>query len=556
MLGTLGARLFRAAFDTCGASAICVEDEGERRFSVPAQDSPRVGAVNDAFGASNTAATEASQTLRSAAGAPTSPASPAGARDEWAKFERHVLKSVERKDAIIRSCKVLRAGHIASRMKPALERYMWSEGWPFNAESLWGTRRDNAAVAGTCMVAVTVDAVTAGASMASAGNVAAAAAGANAAASSMKAWLFGQTAAVTANATAKTAAEAMFMVAWSAVDAANMTILASHNLEGIFDVAGMRFAHATAVGAGDARETLMHFMFDTTASDIKSMATYVDVIFYPEDPNIDKNITIPFPFSFQLKHANSQRLLFFNGSFTGCAGSSRSNQMWWGIPVESEENVFTLQSADYGFNLGASKGMFSHTLECTAPLDGPMGRAPSVSKAKQGATENGHVKDAKVASIPEDKPAESASSPSTTPAKGSKSTMEWRIHPGTKPGTVRLENVAHKQFLHRSGFDLPSVGPARESVGLSSGCSSDQDWIIVPRRPLYIGEFKGQMMNGNGMMFWPDGSPAFKGVLEEGKLKSGFIFNECGVCHGHFAFREDGSLVPEGAQPDEVADPN
>ena len=36
--------------------------------------------------------------------------------------------------------------------------------------------------------------------------------------------------------------------------------------------------------------------------------------------------------------------------------------------------------------------------------------------------------------------------------------MKWRVLPGSRWGTVRLQNVEHGQYLYRSGLDVPAVG--------------------------------------------------------------------------------------------------
>jgi len=92
--------------------------------------------------------------------------------------------------------------------------------------------------------------------------------------------------------------------------------------------------------------------------------------------------------------------------------------------------------------------------------------------------------------------------------------------------------------------------------GLFTGCYSeiypDQDWIILPKVPFYIGDFVKDTMSGRGQFFWPNGAPLFKGSVLNGQPDKGFVFDERSVCHGHFRFAQDRTAEVDGTQPDDV----
>eukprot|EP00928_Gymnodinium_smaydae_P038014 TRINITY_DN26310_c0_g1_i1.p1 TRINITY_DN26310_c0_g1~~TRINITY_DN26310_c0_g1_i1.p1 ORF type:complete len:567 (-),score=62.64 TRINITY_DN26310_c0_g1_i1:18-1718(-) len=441
---------------------------------------------------------------------------------EWPLFESHLLETFAIREQLVQHCKLRRALHTRQQIESSLQPFLQADVWPYNAESLWGTRRDKTRAVGACALAVAVDLATTGASIAAASSAAAAASSATAAANTMKAWLFGfgrygAAAAAAQASAAQAASRAAFFSAWSAVDAVSMVTMTHLSHFGVGEVAGMKVAHAAAVGAKTATEAIKEFEFDADAKHIKAGLTYRDVVYYLEGTVSAWNVHTLRSFSFQLRHVASERYLYCNGSEVGCCPESRSNQIWWALP-SFQDGVIMLHNANASSNLFASVSAFGVQVSATA-MPSSASASGSVSSDAVGTT-----------------------------------AMSWRLFPGSQPGTVRLQNVALGTFLQRRGVDIPKVGSAKEWVECGADAYSEQDWIIVPKPVLYIGEFCGQAPCGKAQLFWPDGSPSFKGEVCNSKLSNGFVFSELGICQGRFQFNPTGGATVYGFQPEDLND--
>jgi len=119
--------------------------------------------------------------------------------------------------------------------------------------------------------------------------------------------------------------------------------------------------------------------------------------------------------------------------------------------------------------------------------------------------------------------------------------QSWLILPGQAPGTLRLKNIthgAHGQFLYCESW-----------TGIGTSPDGYQDWIVIPKIPFYVGDFELDVASGSGQVFWPNGAPAFKGQMRDDAIQRGFLFDERGICHGHFQFTNGIEL--DGFQPGE-----
>jgi len=456
-----------------------------------------------------------------------------------ALFEELLILCAALKRDIVRDCKERRAAYIRTLCSSNLS--LLPVEWPCNAASLWGARKDLAikvaygsAIAATSLgtaVALGVYLSAASAASAAAAQAASATAEASAASAAVNtwwAWLFGlgqYSAAASAATSAAAAAEASAASAaatastWAigstvagGLTGATISAAAAHNAvtqltttpQGVTHIAGMRVAHAMAVGARDARMVLRGLRFSATAQKIKAGEAYRDIRFYPESASPTgttasalsslSSLTSPF----QLRSAENGRLLSFEGGQVQCVASwqDRASQLWWAVPTGQGEGTFVLQNVETLCNLLAEPGRLTLdprlVLKCTAEVPG----------------------------------------------------KQWRILPGGRDGTIRLESVEQKQCLFHNGW----------RVGCWSQQFPDQDWLIVPRAPLYIGDFVRDSMTGQGQFFWPNGAPLFKGEVLDGEFVKGFVFDERSVCHGYFSFPpdEESGAELEGPQPEDV----
>lgn len=426
---------------------------------------------------------------------------------DWGGFEECLILFAATKREIIAETKCRRASFIHGL--GALNLQSISDEWPCYASSVWGARRDLAIKVGLGAAVVAsgaATAVAAGVFVTATASAATATAGAEAAAagSSWWAWFFG-----VGTASAKVAAYETANAALCVGKIAGLTTAVSVSAatlhgrvpmeEGgaecmspdLVQVAGMSVASAAAVGAKDACTVLRHLRFTASPSELKDETTYSDVHFYPagaERVQAAEVASLVFPFELRSCDRPAARLAT-NGSRVRCNTSGqRADQLWW-IDPGDQPGTFALQSLEHLTTLRAQPAGFLEYFDSRL----------------------------------------SVSCTSSTPPE------RWCAKPGSRPGTVRFQHVEQGQSLYFNGM----------SLGCFSEPYPDQDWIVVPVRPLYIGDFKAEAMTGEGQIFWPNGSPLFKGTLRGGSMKRGFVFDERSVCHGHFRFGRSPPAEPE-----------
>lgn len=436
---------------------------------------------------------------------------------EWDLLEEHLILWASLKRDIVQQTKLRRAAFI----QHLIESYQTSilVDWPFIAQSLWNYRRDVAVKLGlgsTVAVASVGTAIAFGVYLSAAAAASASvseAAAATAAANSAWAWLFGfgsyGAAASAVEATAASAAATA--TAWGIGASAGAAITVSSGGAALAyevreetaaasppssrtSILGMKVTTTEDVGARDARMALRPWVFPSTAEDIKSGKPYRDILFYPEGIlHVTKEqdfFSIVAPFKIQ--HVKSGSFLFHSDGQVSCSSrSDRVEQLWWAVP-SGEQASFLLQSAKLMWNL--------RTEVSQVPFDKRMA-------IKCSAEVPGQI---------------------------------WRLMPGSRPGTFRFFNVEHETYLYHDGW---SAGCWHEQF-------PDQDWMIVPKLPCYVGDFVGNEISGEGEFFWPNGAPSFKGSVSKGKLSRGFVFDERYICHGNFKLDDDVELA--GMQPDDI----
>eukprot|EP00930_Biecheleria_cincta_P028605 TRINITY_DN19968_c0_g1_i1.p1 TRINITY_DN19968_c0_g1~~TRINITY_DN19968_c0_g1_i1.p1 ORF type:complete len:753 (-),score=97.38 TRINITY_DN19968_c0_g1_i1:358-2616(-) len=436
---------------------------------------------------------------------------------EWDLLEEHLILWASLKRDIVQQTKLRRAAFI-QRLIESYQTCICFD-WPFIAQSLWNYRRDAAVKLGlgsTVAVASVGTAIAFGVylSAATAASVSASeAAAATAVSNSAWAWLFGfgSYGAAASSAQASAAGAAATANAWGigafsgaaitvsssgaalAYEVTEKTTSASSHLSSSH-ILGMKVATTENVGARDARMALRPWSFQFKAEQIRSGETYRDILFYPEgivrftrEQDLS-NMAAPF----KIQHAKSGSFLSHSNGQVGCSSrSDRVEQLWWAV-ASGEPSSFVLQSAELMWNL--------RTEVSQVPFDKRM--AISCSAEVPG--------------------------------------QLWRLRPGSSEGTFRLYNVARETYLYYDGW---STGCWHEQF-------PDQDWVIVPKLPCYVGDFVGNQISGEGEFFWPNGAPSFKGSVSKGKLKCGFVFDERYICHGHFKL--DDVVELDGMQPDDI----
>eukprot|EP00429_Kryptoperidinium_foliaceum_P004394 CAMPEP_0176019234 /NCGR_PEP_ID=MMETSP0120_2-20121206/9285_1 /TAXON_ID=160619 /ORGANISM="Kryptoperidinium foliaceum, Strain CCMP 1326" /LENGTH=722 /DNA_ID=CAMNT_0017352303 /DNA_START=24 /DNA_END=2192 /DNA_ORIENTATION=+ len=257
--------------------------------------------------------------------------------------------------------------------------------------------------------------------------------------------------------------------------------------DGVLDVGGTLVAHASTVGAQTVRECFAGLDFGVGAAEIKDGAAYRDVLFYPDDAIKCAGAFGSFPVVLHNRKHGSNLSVDKGGSVT-CLAPGRSGQLWWARP--GGDGRISLQNAITGRYLRAGVG--------SLPLN-----------------------------------------PRLAVQSSEEIVEEWSVF-ACDPGVIRLQHCPTAQYLF---FD-----------GIVAGCYAqkypDQEWIVVPKIPMYIGEFVRETMHGSGQLFSPSGAPLFRGRMEDGRPAAGFVLDERSVCLGHFTF-SDG--VQHSDQPEDVA---
>lgn len=458
------------------------------------------------------------------------------AQEDWLRLAEQLLllRNLHERDEAATLQRARRASCIQPSLDESVEAALKGGDWPLNAASLWAARKDMAIAVGACAFALTADVVTAGASVAAYSSAAATAASANAAANTLRAWLFGlgqyaAAAAAAEAAAARAATGAVVMTTWSALDTVSVLAVTRRSLRRGEDAGSRCASPATAaLRIGDACEVMRSFRFTASAQDIKAGIRYRDILLYPEGTvtgwSLERITSLPF----LLRHAATGRHLFINDQEAGCCSGVRSNQFFWAVPVaqdgEGSGAAFELRGAFSGAALTAVAGGFRGGWRVAAAAE---------AKAQEPAG-------CKAAAL------------AATSGPG----LAWQLMPGSRPGTVRLKSAcpaAGGRCLQRGGWDLPVAGAVREWLTLAEEGHPCQDWLVVPRPPVLIGEFRHREPDGEAQLYWPDGCPAFQGEVRQGKLHDGFVFDTLGMGHGRFHFGATCSTPPEAdsLQPEE-----
>jgi len=266
---------------------------------------------------------------------------------------------------------------------------------------------------------------------------------------------------------------------------------------GVTHVAGMTVARATAVGVPDACNAFLELVFDATAASISRGEPYRDVEFFPEDvvQVKDPQGLCALGFPFVLRNASWKKSMYENrrGSVYCEAGHMHISQLWWATVISACRIIIR----------NVVTGRSLRTRRSPLPFDERLG----VSSADDA---------------PE----------------------EWDLLPGDAPGTIRLRSASSRQCLYFDGL----------FVGCRGEAHPNQDWVIVPKIPRYVGDFVQERKHGRGQFFWPSGAPLFAGRVVEGRAAEGFVFDERSVCHGYYTFDAEGAPAERGHQPEDIAD--
>lgn len=444
---------------------------------------------------------------------------------EWQRLECCLTSIAGCRREVVRAARARRAAHIAGALRDGARPTELGE-WPHHAAALWAKRRVKAmkvgagavvAVGSAAGVAAALGVCLSGgggalavaATAARTATVTAEAGAATAVAQSSWAWLgLGgcRAAAVVAAAKAALSGAPAAGAAGIAVTGCGLAArlsqarpslcrgaLLSPLPSGVLEVAGMVVAGFAAVGARDARSAVLELKFGAKASGINAGEAYLDVHFYPPFMFQDRDVHIcALDCPFVLRNAVHGKCLYDSKGRAYCeALTSHASQLWYATPVDGRVII---------------RNVVTSGCLCPSPHRVPIDKRLAVRS----------VEDA---------------------------VEEWEVLPGGQPGTVRLQSVSTKQSLY---FD-----------GLFVGCCGEpyrnQDWVVEPRAPWYVGEFVKGRMEGNGQLFWPHGTPLFKGKVVGGSPVEGFLFDERALCLGYFRFDSDGTPIEHGEQLEDVA---